>query len=51
MEHSAEIVLVTVLGLCLIILFVFGVIACRKPKKKEGDIVSWKEYKENTKNP
>lgn len=51
MDHSAEIVIVTVLGLSLLALLIFGVVSFCRPKKPEGNLMSWKEYKEKTKKP
>ena len=44
MEHGAEIVIVTVLGLSLIILFIFGIVAFLQPKKKGSEIKPTREY-------
>jgi hypothetical protein len=48
MEHGAEIVIVTVLGLSLIILFIFGIVSFCQPKKKGSEMESTREYEKLT---
>ena len=48
MQSDANVVIATVLVLSLSVLFVFGVMAFCRPKKKASEMVSTREHEEST---